>query len=87
MTHTKAGFPYDDYWKEYQKLGGQKNRKTYDKNLEIFLDHTLEIFVCGDPVKHDNRQEALKATKKEAKIAYKELNLIFDSVDNVTAYT
>jgi len=82
-----TGYPYDDYYKEYQNLGGKKNRKTYDKNLRIFLDQTLEIFVWGNPVKHDNRQKALKATKKEAKITYEELNLIFDSVDNVSAYT
>ena len=80
-------FPFNDYYKEYKKLGGKKNKKEYDINLDIFLDHTLEIYVYGNTTKHDTRSKAWNAVIKEAKITNKELILIFDSVDNVTSYT
>ena len=77
----------EDYFKEYKKLGGKKNRKEYDINLDIFLDHTLEIYVYGNTTKHVTRSKAGYAVMKEAKITVEEYNLIFESVDNVTSYT
>ena len=84
ITPTKLE---DDYFKEYKKLGGNKNRKEYDILLDIFIDHTLEIYVYGDTSKHESRSKAWNAVIKEAKITNKELILIFESVDNVTSYT
>jgi len=57
------------------------------KILEIFFNETLDIFIDGNPLYYDSREEALEAVKKEAKITYEELDLIFESVDNVTVYT
>ena len=83
----KKGFPYDDSFKEYKKLGGKSSEKEYFKNYDIFIDETLEIFVYGNPEKHESRGLAVKAVIKKAKISTKEFNLIFESVDNVTGYT
>ena len=85
LQSVHKGYPYDDYWIEYQQLGGKKNRTEYDNELEIFIKHTLDIFVNGDPSVHKTRQEAWNVVGKL--IGYKELDLVFDSVDNVTAYT
>ena len=80
-------FPFNDYYKEYKKLGGNKTRIEYDINLDIFLKHTLEIHVYGNTTQHDTRSKAWNAVIKEAKITNKELILIFESVDNITTYT
>jgi len=77
----------DEYFNSYKKLGGKKNKSRYMKILEIFFNETLDIFIDGNPLYHDSREEALEAVKKEAKITYEELDLIFESVDDVTAYT
>ena len=80
-------FPDDDWYKEYKRLGGKTSRKQYEKNVEIFREATFDIFIHGDPSKYATRGEALNAVKRNAKIDNKELNLIFESIDNVTAYT
>ena len=77
----------EDYFKEYKKLGGKKNRKEYDDILLIFYEETHEIFIDGNPIKHESRTKAGYAVMKEAKITVEEYNLIFESVDNVTSYT
>ena len=83
----KKGFPDDDWFKEYKRLGGKKTRKQYEKNVDIFVYHTHDIFIHGDASKYKNRGEALEAVKKEAKIDNKELNKLFDSISNITAWT
>ena len=83
----KRGFPDDDSYQEYKKLGGKSSEKEYFKNHDIFIDETLDIFTDGNPIKHNSRSKALQAVMKKAKISVKELNLIFDSVDNITSYT
>ena len=80
-------FPDDDWFKEYKRLGGKKTRKQYEKNVDIFVYHTHDIFIHGDASKYKNRGEALEAVKKEAKIDNKELNKLFDSISNITAWT
>tara|TARA_R110002020_G_scaffold1914_3_gene8769 strand:- start:6 stop:386 length:381 start_codon:yes stop_codon:yes gene_type:complete len=82
-----TGYPNADWYKEYKKLGGKKSRREYDKNIGVFQEHTWDIFIHGDMSKYKSRQEALEAVKKDLKIDNKELNLIFESIDNVTAYT
>ena len=74
-------FPFNDYYKEYKKLGGNKTRIEYDINLDIFLKHTLEIYVYGNTTQHDTRSKAWNAVIKEAKITNKELILIFENRD------
>jgi len=83
----EGGFPYSEYFVEYKKLGGKKRRIDFNKTVDIFTQHTWDIFIHGDASRYSSRQEALEAVKKEAKIDNKELNLIFESIDNVTAYT
>ena len=65
----------------------KKSRREYDKNIDVFQEHTWDIFIHGDPSRYNSREEALEAVKKDLKIDNKELNLIFESIDNVTAYT
>ena len=80
-------YPYDDYFIEYKKLGGKKTKKQYMENMEIFLGETWDIFIQGDTRYHETRKEALEAVQQRAKISYNELDLIFKSIDNITAYT
>ena len=77
----------NDWFKEYKSLGGKKNRTEYDKIVKIFFDETLDIFVFGDPIKHESREDASIAVIEKANITAKEYNLIFESIDNITAYT
>ena len=80
-------FPFNDYYKEYKKLGGNKTRIEYDTNLDIFIYHTMDIFVYGNTKLHNTRQKAIEAVINEADLTVKEYNLIFESVDNITSYT
>jgi len=75
------------YFEEYKSLGGKKNKKEFDKNVDIFFEETYELFIDGNPIKHESREEAGYAVIDKAGITVKEYNLIFDSIDNVTSYT
>lgn len=85
-TYTEAEMKKLHY-AEYKKLGGMKNFKEYCINYDVFFEHTYDIFIFGDTVKYNSRLESLKAVKKILKITWKEMNLIFHSIDEVTAYT
>ena len=78
---------FNDYFEEYKSLGGKKNKKVYRQNLEVFFEETYDIFIDGNPKIHETREEAANAVIKWLRITPKEYNLIFESVDNVTAYT
>ena len=75
------------HYQEYKKLGGKKSENEYTNNLEIFFDETLEIFIHGNCIKHDSREEAMKAVMVKAEILVEEVNLIFHSLDNIVSYT
>jgi len=77
----------DEYFDEYKNLGGKKNKKEYSENLEIFFDETYDLYIDGNPIKHESREDANWEVIEKANISVKEFNLIFDSVDNVTSYT
>jgi len=77
----------DEYFEEYVSLGGKKNRTKYDKNVEIFFEETYDIFIDGNTIMHESRDEAIEAVMDNACISVKEYNLIFESVDNVDSYT
>jgi len=77
----------DEYFVEYKKLGGKKTKKQYIKNLDIFFDETYDIFIDGNPIIHETREDASYAVIDKANISVDEYNLIFESVDNITAYT
>ena len=77
----------DEYFEEYVSLGGKKNRRKYDKNVNIFFEETYDIFINGNPIKHESREDSMYAVSEIANIPMKEVNLIFESVDNVTSYT
>ena len=81
------GFPEVDYYYEYKRLGGKKNRKEYFEILDVFLEETYDIFINGDPSKYWTRNQSLEAVMEIANIDEDELDILFDSVDNVTAYT
>ena len=91
LKKTKARLkklnPFNDWWNEYKKLGGKKSKKQFKKNIDIFMEHTFDIFIHGDPEKYKTRSAALMGAKQAANIDKKELDLIFHSIDNVTAYT
>ena len=75
------------YFAEYQKIGGMKNFKEYCINSGVFIDHTIDIFCYGDPIKYNSREDSFTAVKKILGIDTKEINLIFHSIDGVTSYT
>tara|TARA_Y100001951_G_C11245027_1_gene242868 strand:+ start:123 stop:380 length:258 start_codon:yes stop_codon:yes gene_type:complete len=84
---TNTGYPHDDYFKEYRKLGGTKDRVHYDKMVDVFVFHTNDIYIHGDTTKYKSRDEALDACQKELQISNNELGRLFNSIDNVTSYT
>ena len=77
----------NEYFKEYKSLGGKKNKKDYRDILNIFFEETYDIFIDGNPIRHESRSEAIEAVIDNAGISVKEYNLIFESVDNVDSYT
>lgn len=83
--------PYDDWYQEYQNLGGKKIREEYDKMVDIFYDHTSFQYGVGtqdeDPYGYDDRLEAYERCQKILQIDDEEMNRLFRSIDNVTAYT
>jgi len=81
------GFPEVDYYYEYKKLGGKKNRRKYFEILDIFMEETYPIFINGDPTKYNSRNESFNAVMEIANIDDDELDILFDSVDNVTSYS
>ena len=79
----------NEFYREYKKLGGKKSRAKYKNLLNEFYDHTWDIFTGGDLTgsRYSTRNEALYGFKKSAKIDWKEVDRIFDSVNNIHAYT
>tara|TARA_R100001086_G_scaffold247929_1_gene183556 strand:- start:35 stop:394 length:360 start_codon:yes stop_codon:yes gene_type:complete len=82
-----GGVINNQYYKEYRKLGGNKNKEEYVTDLNIFIYHTLDLFVYSEKSVHNTRKKAIEAVINESDITLKEYNLIYKSVDNVTAYT
>lgn len=80
-------FPDSHWFLAYQLRKGKKTRKQFDRNVAIFHKHAFDIFIHGDTSKYKTRTAALNAVKKDAKINTKELNLIFNSINDVTPYT
>ena len=77
----------NEFYQEYKKLGGKKSRAKYKNLLNELYDHTLDIFTGGEQSRYSTRNEALYGFKKSAKIDWKEVDRIFDSVNNIHAYT
>ena len=79
----------NEFYREYKKLGGKKSRAKYKNLLNEFYDHTLDIFTGtgGEQIRYSTRNEALYGFKKSAKIDWKEVDRIYESVDNIHAYT
>tara|TARA_R100001086_G_scaffold82222_1_gene40281 strand:+ start:267 stop:650 length:384 start_codon:yes stop_codon:yes gene_type:complete len=79
----------NEFYREYKKLGGKKSRAKYKILLNEFYDHTLDIFTGtgGEQIRYSTRNEALYGFKKSAKIDWKEVDRIYESVDNIHAYT
>jgi len=84
---SSTSITVNDYFDEYKNLGGKKNKKEYSENLDIFFEETYDIFIDGNPIKHKSRMQAAYAVMDIADISADEYNLIFESVDNMTAYT
>ena len=77
----------NEFYREYKKLGGKKSRAKYKNLLNEFYDHTFDIFTGGEQSRYSTRNEALYGFKKSAKIDWKEVDRIYDSVNNIHAYT
>jgi len=77
----------NEFYREYKKLGGKKSRAKYKNLLNEFYDHTWDIFTGGEQSRYSTRNEALYGFKKSAKIDWKEVDRIYDSVNNIHAYT
>jgi hypothetical protein len=93
----------DDYdkkmFEEYKRLGGKKNKKKYFKLTQIFQVHTYNAYfgerlddgeqpvMIDERWLYDSRSASIRGFMKEAKIRSKEATLIFNSIDNIIAYT
>tara|TARA_B110000211_G_C13883752_1_gene466319 strand:+ start:77 stop:340 length:264 start_codon:yes stop_codon:yes gene_type:complete len=87
MTDEFTGFPFDDYFTEYQSLDGKKNRDEYFVAYQVFEDETSELWIDGNTIKHKSRKKSLDAVQKILEINDNELSKLFHSIDNVTAWT
>ena len=77
----------NEFYREYKKLKGKKSKAKYMKLLDKFHDHTSDIFTGIGDSRYKTRNEALYGFKKAAKIDWQEVDRVFDSVNNVHAYT
>ena len=77
----------NEFYREYKRLGGKKSKAKYKTLLNKFFDHTMDIFVHGDPSRYKSRNLAFYGFRKAAKIDNKEAERIYHSVDNIHAYT
>lgn len=80
-------YPFNEYFIEYQKLGGQKNKDDYFAAYQVFENETSELWIEGNTIKYDSRSESLDAVQKILEIDDEELDKLFHSIDNVTAWT
>ena len=76
-----------EVFEEYKKLGGKKNRNEFLDEHDIFIEETLDIFVHGDMIRHRTRDDALQAVMEITNMSENELNLHFESEDNLGGYT
>jgi len=79
--------PIKDFYLEYQNLGGKKDFEGYSQNIDVFIEHTIDIFVFGDLKKYSSKQESLQGVMNILKIDAKEVSRLFQSIDRVEAYT
>ena len=97
-SHAKIHSNFQFEYKDIDYAFGQVESSTtlwggriYDginlTKIDIFIDETLDIFVFGDPTRHDSREDSMYAVSNIANIPMREVNLIFESVDNIDAYT
>ena len=88
----------DEHFIEYQKLGGKSNRNAYDNMREVFIDHTHNAYVSGDIEEkgtidqygfynYVSRHQACTAVINILHITDEEFEILFHSIDNVTAWT
>jgi len=70
------------FFNEYVRLGGTHDKQTYMKNLDEFIELTIDAFVngCG------HREKSMRKWYKFIG-GVEEGNRYFDSVDNVGGYT
>jgi hypothetical protein len=85
ISHKFEDNEYKKFYNEYKILGGKKQPKEYEFYLKIFFALTLNSFTGGDCY-FDSRKEALD------KFIYiigsvDEMNLFFNSVDNIHSYS
>ena len=76
-----------EVYQEYKKLGGKKSRNSFLDEHDVFIQETLDIFVHGDMVRHRTRDDALEAVIEITNMSENELNLHFESEDNLGGYT
>jgi|TARA_R110000751_G_scaffold252325_1_gene352039 hypothetical protein len=84
------GFPEVDYYYEYKRLGGSENRKKFFKILDVFLEETYDIFINGDYTnrpQYKSREDSFDGVADITNLTYDDVFLIYESVNNVTAYT
>lgn len=75
----------DDNWREYVKLGGSLDKKSYFDAAANFIVTTFDAFVLGD----GSRTKAVAAYQAWLSARYPRalVSTIFSSIDSVHAYT
>lgn len=84
-TLPPENWPHDDWYKEYQSLGGQHAERRFMHNVQVFQDLTMESYTGGG-ADTDTREVAWAKWRKYIG-SQKEAKLYFAAVDNITAYT
>lgn len=82
--HLKA-----ENFARYRELGGQLPKRSYNAAAARFVWHTFDIYIGGDPLRHESRQEAWHAFDAWLQKRYpgESPHRIFRSLDDVDAYT
>ena len=83
--------PFPQWFAEYRRLDGGHTEEEFAKNLDMFFEITMNIYVSGDPQKPDgtfweSREEAYEYWVRKISSPV-EAARYFDAVDTVTAYT
>lgn len=84
---SQGGDISTEFFMEYKKLGGKKNRENYDKIIDIFTEHTCDIFTMGCMDKYETPKEALAGFMAATKCSKNECDRLFSSLDNVASYS
>jgi hypothetical protein len=77
------------FYDEYNNLGGKalKSFEEYKHIYDRFIYYTKSIYIFGECDKYTSCSEAYCAFLDDTKISHEEGSILFDSIDNIAAYS